>query len=123
MLSAPASAIRFRRLLLTGAAGNLGRELRPRLKVYCETLRVSHRKDIGPAGPGEEVMLAELSLPSSVFTDTLRIAGFYEGKLDRALTRLTAIMGPAIMILVSMLIAWLIISVITALLSVNDLLL
>lgn len=53
----------------------------------------------------------------------LRIAGFYEVKLDRALTRLTAIMGPAIMILVSLLIAWLIISVITALLSVNDLLL
>lgn len=53
----------------------------------------------------------------------LRIAGFYEGKLDRALTRLTSIIGPAIMILVSMLIAWLIISVISALLSVNDLIL
>jgi general secretion pathway protein F len=52
----------------------------------------------------------------------MRIAGFYEGKLDRALGRLTSILGPAIMILVSLLIAWLIISVITALLSVNDLL-
>jgi general secretion pathway protein F len=52
----------------------------------------------------------------------MRIAAFYEGKLDRALTRLTSILGPAIMILVSLVIAWLIISVITALLSMNDLL-
>jgi general secretion pathway protein F len=52
----------------------------------------------------------------------VRIASFYEGKLDRSLTRLTSVLGPAIMILVSMLIAWLIISVITALLSMNDLL-
>jgi len=52
--------LRFRRLLLTGAAGNLGRELRPRLKAYCDTLRVSHRSDFGPAGEGEEVMLASL---------------------------------------------------------------
>jgi general secretion pathway protein F len=52
-----------------------------------------------------------------------RIAGFYEARLDRSLTRLTSILGPAIIILVSMLIAWLIISVITALLSVNELLL
>ena len=51
-----------------------------------------------------------------------RIAGFYEGRLDRALTRLTSVMGPVIIILVSLLIAWLIISVITALLSVNELL-
>jgi len=53
----------------------------------------------------------------------IRIAGYYEQKLDRALTRLTSIMGPTIMILVSLLIAWLIISVMTALLSVNELLL
>jgi uronate dehydrogenase len=54
------SSIRFKRLLLTGAAGNLGQELRPRLKAYCDALRISHRKDIGPAGAGEEVMLASL---------------------------------------------------------------
>lgn len=53
----------------------------------------------------------------------LRIAGFYEAKLDRALTRLTSIIGPAILILVSLLVAWLIISVMTALLSMNDLIL
>jgi uronate dehydrogenase len=56
----PVSPLRFRRLLLTGAAGNLGRELRPRLKAYCDTLRVSHRSEFGPAGTGEEVMLASL---------------------------------------------------------------
>ncbi|HVK33367.1 MAG TPA: NAD-dependent epimerase/dehydratase family protein, partial [Burkholderiaceae bacterium] len=61
MLSAPATAIRFKRLLLTGAAGNLGKVLRPRLKAYCDVLRVSHRRDFGPAGAGEEVVLAELS--------------------------------------------------------------
>jgi len=60
MLATPASPIRFRRLLLTGAAGNLGRDLRPRLKAYCDVLRVSHRSDFGPAGAGEEVMLAAL---------------------------------------------------------------
>lgn len=53
----------------------------------------------------------------------VRIAGFYEDRLDRALARLTGVLGPAIIILVSALIAWLIISVITALLSVNELLL
>lgn len=56
-------------------------------------------------------------------TTAVRIAGFYETRLDRALARLTGVLGPAIIILVSMLIAWLIISVITALLSVNELLL
>jgi uronate dehydrogenase len=67
MLPTPASAIRFRRLLLTGAAGNLGQELRPRLKAYCETLRLSHRKPFGEAGAGEEIVLAELSDKAQVF--------------------------------------------------------
>jgi uronate dehydrogenase len=60
MLTNPASPIRFKRLLLTGAAGNLGQELRPRLKAYCETLRLSHRKAFGDAGAGEEIVLASL---------------------------------------------------------------
>lgn len=50
----------FDRLLLTGADGNLGRELRPRLRRYCQTLRLSHRQDFGPAHDGEEVVLAHL---------------------------------------------------------------
>ena len=60
MLPQPASSIRFRRLLLTGAAGNLGRELRPRLKTYCDILRLSHRSEMGEAGTGEEIMVAGL---------------------------------------------------------------
>jgi uronate dehydrogenase len=60
MLPKPASPIRFRRLLLTGAAGNLGRELRPRLKAYCDTLRVSHRSEFGAAAAGEEIVIASL---------------------------------------------------------------
>jgi uronate dehydrogenase len=59
--------LRFRRLLLTGAAGNLGQALRPRLKAYCDTLRVSHRKDFGPALAGEEVMLASLEDKAQMF--------------------------------------------------------
>jgi uronate dehydrogenase len=45
----------FDRLLLTGAAGALGRVLRPRLKRMCATLRVSDKADLGLAAPGEEV--------------------------------------------------------------------
>ena len=51
-----------------------------------------------------------------------RVAVFYEARLETALTRAIAVIGPATMILVSILIAWLIISVMTALMSVNDLL-
>lgn len=49
------------RLLLTGAAGALGKSLRGPLKANCATLRLSDRVDLGPAGPGEEVMLADLA--------------------------------------------------------------
>lgn len=52
---------RVGRLLLTGAAGQLGRELRQRLRPYAECLRVS---DIGemapPADDREEVMRCDL---------------------------------------------------------------
>lgn len=57
----PFTAVRFARLLLTGAAGKLGRELRPRLKAYCDTLRLSDRSALGEAGPGEEAVLADLA--------------------------------------------------------------
>jgi uronate dehydrogenase len=68
MLTRPASPIRFKRLLLTGAAGNLGRELRPRLKAYCDTLRLSARGDsLGEAGPGEELAPADLADKAAVF--------------------------------------------------------
>lgn len=60
-MQAVTTGLRFQRLLLTGAAGHLGRELRPRLKAYCETLRLSDRAPIGAAGAGEEVMQADLA--------------------------------------------------------------
>jgi general secretion pathway protein F len=50
-----------------------------------------------------------------------RVALFYEAKLDTALSRLIAVIGPAMMIAVSLLIAWVILSVVTALISINDL--
>lgn len=56
----PASSLRFRRLLLTGAAGGLGRELRPRLKAICDVLRLSDVADLGSAADGEELMPAAL---------------------------------------------------------------
>ncbi|MFN7156289.1 MAG: NAD(P)-dependent oxidoreductase, partial [Acidovorax sp.] len=52
--------IRFERLLLTGAAGGLGRELRTRLKAYCNTLRLSDIAELGEAAAGEEVCPARL---------------------------------------------------------------
>jgi len=54
------TALRFGRLLLTGAAGNLGRVLRPRLKRYCERLRLSDIGDLGEAAAGEELQRVAL---------------------------------------------------------------
>jgi uronate dehydrogenase len=48
------------RLLLTGAAGGLGRQLRPRLGPRCTLLRVSDVAPMEPAGAGEEVVQAAL---------------------------------------------------------------
>jgi uronate dehydrogenase len=56
----PASPLSPLRLLLTGAAGGLGRELRPRLRARCRLLRVSDVAAMEPAGEGEEVVQAAL---------------------------------------------------------------
>ncbi|NBT91237.1 MAG: NAD(P)-dependent oxidoreductase [Betaproteobacteria bacterium] len=48
------------RLLLTGAAGNIGRDLRTRLAAHCQALRVSDAAHVGPARPGEECVTARL---------------------------------------------------------------
>jgi len=56
----------FDRLLLTGAAGGLGRVLRLRLKARCRVLRVSDIADLGAAGPGEEPMPAPLQDKAAV---------------------------------------------------------
>jgi uronate dehydrogenase len=54
------TSLRFRRLLLTGAAGALGSQLRPRLKAYCETLRLSDREALGATAAGEEMRVVAL---------------------------------------------------------------
>ncbi len=64
----PLSSLRFKRLLLTGAAGNLGQVLRPRLKAYCDVLRVSDIQDVGSAAAGEEVQVLDLADASGVKT-------------------------------------------------------
>lgn len=61
------TGLRFKRLLLTGAAGTLGRMLRPRMKRYCETLRVSDIAAMDPAGDGEEVVVAPLEDEAAMY--------------------------------------------------------
>jgi uronate dehydrogenase len=61
MTNPPAHTAKFHRLLLTGAAGGLGRELRRRLPAHCEILRVSDIAALGDAAPREEVRPADLA--------------------------------------------------------------
>ena len=56
----PEPALPLGRILLTGAAGGLGRDLRPRLRKRCSLLRVSDIAAMESAGPGEEVVPAAL---------------------------------------------------------------
>lgn len=57
---------KYSRLLLTGAAGGLGKVLRERLKPFTEVLRLSDRADLGSAAPGEELVLCDLSDKAAV---------------------------------------------------------
>ncbi len=66
MTTAATTTLRFGRLLLTGAAGGLGKVLRPRLKACCDILRVSDIADLGTAAPGEEVRPAPLQDKAAV---------------------------------------------------------
>lgn len=50
----------LKRLLITGAAGGLGRMARQRLAHLAETLRLSDIADLGPAAPNEECVPCEL---------------------------------------------------------------
>ena len=54
------------RLLLTGAAGALGQVLRGKLKADCQVLRLSDLADLGAAGPGEEIVQANLADAAAV---------------------------------------------------------
>ncbi|GGJ96558.1 NAD-dependent epimerase/dehydratase family protein [Pseudomonas matsuisoli] len=52
----------FERLLLTGAAGGLGKVLRERLRPFTRILRLSDIADMAPAkGPHEEVVICDLA--------------------------------------------------------------
>lgn len=85
--------------------------------------RLSEALTRHPVLPGHVVQMLRVGEESGKIAESAdRIGIFYETKLDTALGRVTAIIGPAMMIAVSVLVAWLIISVISALMSINDLL-
>ena len=54
-------ALQIDRLLLTGAAGALGKVLRRSLKPYARALRLSDIAPMEPAGPGEELLICDLA--------------------------------------------------------------
>lgn len=51
----------FKRILFTGAAGNLGKRLRERLHEFADIVRLSDVADIGALGPHEEFMQCDLA--------------------------------------------------------------
>lgn len=51
---------RFNRLLITGAAGNLGRELRSGLAPLAKTVRLTDRVEMDPAEAHEETVIADV---------------------------------------------------------------
>ena len=60
----------FKRLLITGAGGNLGRLLRTEIAGLTQTLRVSDRSGLGPAAPHEEQVVCDLSDADAVLDMT-----------------------------------------------------
>jgi uronate dehydrogenase len=57
---------RLKRLLLTGAAGGLGKVLRTGLKPFCSQLRLSDISAMDPAGEAEEIVLCDLADKAAV---------------------------------------------------------
>ncbi len=51
----------FRRLLLTGAAGNLGRQMRGALAAWADVVRVSDIAPLGEVAPHEEAVVVDLA--------------------------------------------------------------
>jgi uronate dehydrogenase len=51
----------FKRILMTGAAGGLGRQLRGPVQAFADIVRLADIADLGPAGPGEEVVQCDLA--------------------------------------------------------------
>ena len=56
----------FKRLLLTGAAGGLGKILRERIKPWADVVRLSDIGDMGEAREGEEIVRCDLSDKAAV---------------------------------------------------------
>ena len=56
----------FKRILLTGAAGGLGRILRDRIKPWADIVRLSDLADIGQAREGEEIVQCDLADKAAV---------------------------------------------------------
>ena len=54
---------RWRRLLLTGAAGEIGGVLRPALRGAAGLLRLHDLRPLSPEAPGEEAMHGDLAEP------------------------------------------------------------
>lgn len=57
--------MRPKRLLLTGAAGEIGRVLRPALRAAAENVRWHDLRPIADAGSGEEVLSGDLTVPGA----------------------------------------------------------
>ncbi len=55
----------FNRILITGAAGSLGRQLRPGLAHLASKVRLADRADMGSAAPHEEIIQCDLSDPET----------------------------------------------------------
>jgi uronate dehydrogenase len=51
----------FKRILLTGAAGGLGKILRDRVRPWADVLRLNDLGDMGEARPGEEIVRCDLA--------------------------------------------------------------
>lgn len=56
----------FKRILLTGAAGGLGKILRERIKPWADVVRLSDIGEMAPAGEGEEVVRCDLADKAAV---------------------------------------------------------
>lgn len=56
----------MQRILLTGAGGGLGRQLRTELAGFAPVLRLSDIVELGPAADGEETMPCDLADPAAV---------------------------------------------------------
>jgi uronate dehydrogenase len=56
----------FKRILLTGAAGGLGRVLRDRIKPWADVVRLSDIGELGAARDGEEIVQCDLADKAAV---------------------------------------------------------